>query len=124
MKKIFTLLFLAAILYVGYLAVTMPRDGESTAIENMQSGADEIVNQVTDMYEEYGSAAAKQVDQVIAEKVEQADETLEQITGQADEAIEEAAHSALEGAKQGFIRSLKESANEFWDKLTDEGSEE
>lgn len=124
MKKILTVLCLAVILYVGYLAITLSRDGEDPDIDGIKAEADEIVNQMADMYEEYGSAAAKQVDDAIGEKVEQADEALEQITEQADEAIEEAARSAMEEAKQGFIRSLKESVNDFFDKQADEDAAE
>lgn len=124
MKKIFTLLLLTAVLYIGYRAVSLPRDGENPSIDDIKTGADEIVNQVNDLYEEYGAAAAEQVDEVIGEKVEQADEALEQIVGQADEAIEDAAASAVEGAKQGFIQSLKESASHFFDSLSDENTDE
>lgn len=124
MKKILTLLLLMAILYVGYVTVIQPRGGEDFTADDIKAGADKIVNQVTDLYEEYGAAAADQVDEAIGEKVEQADEALEQIAGQADEAIEDAAASAVEGAKQGFIQSLKESADHFFDTLSDENTDE
>lgn len=124
MKKFLAVLCLAAILYVGFLAITLSRGESELAIDGIKAGADKIVDQVTDMYEEYGSAAAEQVEDTIGEKVEQADEALEQIAEQADEAIEDAARSAVEGAKQGFIRSLKESVNNFFDNLADEDAGE
>ncbi len=124
MKKFLKALCLLAILCVGYLALTRPRDGSGPAIDNIKTGADKIVNQVTDMYEEYGSAAAKQVDDALGDKIEQADEALDQVTEQADEAIEEAVGSAVEGAKQGFIQSLKESVSEFFENLSAHGDQE
>ena len=120
MKKFLAMLCLAAILYVGYLAISLPRGEGDIAIDGIKAGADKIVDQVTGMYEEYGSDTAKQVDDAIEEKVQQADEALGQIAEQADEAIEDAARSAVEGAKQGFIQSLKESVNDFLDGLADE----
>ena len=95
MKKFFRLLCLAAILCVGYLALTQPRDGQAPAIVNIGSEAEEIAGQVKGMYEEYGSAAVEQADQV----------------------IEEAVDSAMEGAKEGFLQSIKESVSSFFDGL-------
>ncbi len=118
MKKILTVLFLAAILYVGYLAISLPRDSGDPSIDGIKAEADKIVDQVTDMYEEYGSEAVKQVDDAIGEKVKQADEALEQVAEEADEAIEQAVDSAVEGAKQGFVQSLQKSVSDFFDGLS------
>lgn len=112
MKKILKLLCLAAILCVVYLAVTQPRDGRTPAIESIESEAEEIVDQVKGVYEEYGSAA-----------VEQAGETLGDVVEQADQAIEEAVDSAVEGAKEGFLQSIKESVGGFFDGLFAEKNE-
>lgn len=118
MKKILTVLFLAAILYVGYLALMLPRDSVDPSIDGIKAEADKIVDQVTDMYEEYGSEAVKQVDDALGEKVKQADEALEQVAEEADEAIEQAVDSAVEGAKQGFVQSLQKSVSDFFDSLS------
>lgn len=106
MKKFFRLLCLAAILCVAYLLVTQPREGRPPAIENIGSEAEELADQVKGMYEEYGSAA-----------VEQADEALGDMVEQADQVIEEAVDSAMEGAKEGFLQSIKESVSSFFDGL-------
>lgn len=106
MKKFLRLLCLAAILCVAYLTFTQLRDGETPAIEDVGSEAEEIVGQVKGMYEEYGSAA-----------VEQADEALGDVVEQADQVIEEAVDSAVEGAKDGFFDSIKESVSSFFDGL-------
>ena len=100
MKKILTVLFLAAILYVGYLALMLPRDSVDPSIDGIKAEADKIVDQVTDMYEEYGS------------------EAVEQVAEEADEAIEQAVDSAVEGAKQGFVQSLQKSVSDFFDSLS------
>lgn len=109
MKKFFRLLCLAAILCVGYLALTQPRDGQAPAIVNIGSEAEEIAGQVKGMYEEYGSAAVEQADEVLGDAVEQADQV-----------IEEAVDSAMEGAKEGFLQSIKESVSSFFDGLVAE----
>lgn len=106
MKKFLRLLCLAAILCVGYLALTQPRDGQTPAIADIESEAEEIAGQVKGMYEEYGSAA-----------VEQADEALGDMVEQADQVIGEAVDSAVEGAKTGFLQSIKESVSSFFDGL-------
>ena len=72
MKKLLTVLCLFAILCVGCLALALPRDGSEPSIDGIKAGADKILDQVTDVYEEYGSAAAKQVDDALGDKVEQA----------------------------------------------------
>ena len=74
MKKFLRLLCLAAILCVGYLALTQPRDGQAPAIENIGSEAEELAGQVKGMYEEYGSAAVEQADEAIGDAVESAKE--------------------------------------------------
>lgn len=107
MKKIFSVLCLLAILFVAYLTFTQPHDNEHPAVEDIESGAEELVGQVEDMYEEYGSAA-----------VAQANEKLGDVVEQADEAIEEAVESAVEGAKEGFFQSIKESISNFFHDLT------
>ena len=107
MKKFMGLLCLLAILCVAYLAFTHPLDSGQPAIADVGAGAEELADQVKDMYEEYGSAA-----------VAQADEKLDDVMQQADAAIEEAVDSAVEGAKEGFFQSIKESINNFFDNLT------
>lgn len=107
MKKLLGLLCFAAILAVAYLAVMQLRDGEAPTADAFEAEAEEIVDQVKGMYQEYGSAA-----------LEQADEKLENAVEQADEAIGEAVESAVEGAKQGFFQSLKESVTNFFNDLT------
>lgn len=107
MKKILSLLCIAAILVAAYLAVTQMRDGEVPAAAAIESEAGEIVDQVKGMYQEYGSPA-----------LEQADEALENVVEQADEAIGDAVESAVEGAKQGFFQSIKESVTNFFEGLT------
>jgi len=124
MKKLLKALCFFAILCVVYLALTQPRDGTDPAMDTIKAGADKIVNQVTDIYEEYGSAAAKQVDDALGEKVEQADEALGQVAEQADEAIADAVDSAVEGAKQGFLQSLKQSVSEFFENLSARDNQE
>lgn len=104
MKKFLKLLCLAAILCVGYLALTQSRDGQTPAIEHIGSEADEIAGQVKGMYEEYGYAAMQQADEALGDAVEQADQV-----------IEEAVDSAVEGAKKGFLQSIKESISGFFD---------
>ena len=107
MKKFIRALCLLAILCVAYFALTQPQSSEKPAIEDIESEADDLVDQVKDMYEEYGSAA-----------VAQADEKLGDVVDQADDAIESAVESAVEGAKEGFFQSLKESINNFFRDLT------
>lgn len=106
MKKFFKLLCLAAILCVAYLAITQPREGQPSAIENIGSEAEEIADHVKGMYEEYGSAAMAQADEALGDVVEQADQV-----------IEEAMDSAMEGAKEGFLQSIKESVSGFFEGL-------
>ncbi len=118
MKKIFSILCLLAILCVAYLAFIQPNDGEPPTIEDVSAGTGEFVDQVKDMYEEYGSAAAAQAEEKLGDVVEQADEKLGDVVAQADEAIENAMESAVEGAKEGFFESLKKSISDFFDNLT------
>lgn len=107
MKKFLGLLCFAAILATAYLAATQFRNGEAPAADVIESEAGEIVDQVKEMYQEYGSAA-----------LEQADERLENAVEQADEAIGEAVESAVEGARQGFFESIKESVTNFFNDMT------
>ncbi len=118
MKKIFSILCLLAILCVAYLAFTQPKDSAKPTMEDIESGTDELVDQVKDMYEEYGSAAVAQADEKLGDVVEQADEKLGDVVAQADEAIESAVESAVEGAKEGFFESIKESISNFFSDLT------
>ena len=96
MKKILGLLCFAAILAAAYLTVMQFRDEGAPAADVIESEAGEIVDQVKGMYEEYGAPALEQ----------------------ADEALGEAVESAVEGARRGFLESLKESVTSFFDDLT------
>ncbi|MDE5939926.1 MAG: hypothetical protein K2H37_12700 [Lachnospiraceae bacterium] len=118
MKKFMSMLCLLAILCVAALTLVQLHDGEKPAIEDVGAGAEELVDQVKDMYEEYGSAAVAQADEKLSDVVEQADEKLGDVVEQADEAIGEAVESAVEGAKEGFLDSIKESINDFFENLT------
>lgn len=118
MKKFFGVLCLLAILCVAYLAVVQLRSGEKPDINDIESGAEELVDQVKDMYKEYGSAAVAQADEKLDGVVEQADEKLGDVVEQADAAIEEAVESAVEGAKEGFFESIKEIISNFFENLT------
>lgn len=118
MKKFMGLLCLLAILCVAYLAFTHPLDSGQPAIADVGAGAEELADQVKDMYEEYGSAAVAQADEKLDDVMQQADEKLGDVVEQADAAIEEAVDSAVEGAKEGFFQSIKESINNFFDNLT------
>lgn len=118
MKKFMKVLCLLAILCVAGLVLTQMRDGEKPAIEDIGSGAEELVDQVKDMYDEYGSAAVAKADEKLGDVVEQADEKIGDVVEQADEAIGEAVESAVEGAKEGFLESIKESIGSFFENLT------
>ena len=107
MRKFMSALCLLAILCVAGLVFTQLYDGENPAMEHIGAGTDELVDQVKDMYEEYGAAA-----------VAQADEKLGDVVEQADEAIGEAVESAVEGAKEGFLESIKESISSFFQDLS------
>lgn len=123
MKKFMSVLCLLAILSVAYLAFTQLQEGDKPAIEDVGAGAEELVDQVKDMYEEYGSAAVAQADEKLGEVVEQADEKLGDVVEQADEAIEEAVASAVDGAKEGFFQSIKKSISDFFKDLTSQENE-
>ncbi len=123
MKKFMSMLCLLAILCVAYLVFTQPRDGGRPGIEDIESGADELVDQVKGMYEEYGSAAVAQADEKLEDVVEQADEKLGDVVAQADKAIDDAVESAVEGAKEGFFQSIKESINDFFESMTSRENE-
>lgn len=140
MKKLAKLICLAAILCVVYLALTaLHEDGEpvmksvdAEISDDMQAQAgnreadqDEErlqtdnaeANEIADRVKAMGEDAFKQADEFIGDAVKKADEKLEDAVEQADKAIGDAVESAAEGAKQGFIESLKESADEFWKSL-------
>ena len=91
----------------GVFALTQPQSSEKPAIEDIESEADDLVDQVKDMYAEYGSAAVAQADEKLGDVVDQADEKLGEVVAQADDAIESAVESAVEGAKEGFFRVLR-----------------
>ncbi len=118
MKKFMSVLCLLAILCVAALTLTQLYDGEKPAAEDIETGAEELVGQVKDMYEEYGSAAVAQADEKLNDVVAQADEKLGDVVEQADEAIGDAVESAVEGAKEGFWESIKESISNFFRDLT------
>lgn len=123
MKKFMSVLCLLAVLCVAYLAFTRSQGSETPVIDDIGSGTDELVDQVKNMYEEYGSAAVAQADEKLSEVVEQADEKLDGVMEQADEAIGEAVESAVEGAKEGFFESLKKSISDFFHDLSSGGDE-
>lgn len=103
MKKLMRILCLAAIACVVYLIFTTPHEEAEPA----------IVNQV----KSFGQEAVKQADAAIGDAVKQADEVIDSAVEQADKALGDAIDSAAEGAKQGFLESLKESASEFWESI-------
>lgn len=138
MKKIFRLICLAAILCVAYLLLTTPRedtapamkiiDGETGEADDQTKDADAETDDVTDQMKAIGQDAVKQANEVIGDAVKQADEAIGDAVKRADEALDnaveqadialaDAVDSAAEGAKQGFIESLRESASEFWNKI-------
>lgn len=123
MKKFLSILCLLAILCVAYLTFAQSLGEGSPDIEDASAGAEELVDQVKNMYEEYGSAAVAQADEKLGGIVEQADEKLGNVVEQADEAIEEAVESAVEGAKEGFFESIKESIGNFFKNLTSQENE-
>lgn len=117
MKKFLRLLCLAAILSVAYLALTTPREGSEPAMTAIDAKTDDVATQVRGMYETYGQGALEKADAALGDAVKQADEALENAVEQVDEALGDAVESAALGAKQGFFESLKESVNEFWEKV-------
>lgn len=131
MKKIMRLICLAAILCVAYLLLTTPRGDAAPAMKAIDAETNETDSEtgdVTDQVKLVGQEAVNQADGVIGDAVKQADEAigdavkraddaLDSAVEQADKALSDAVESAAEGAKQGFIESLKESASEFWEKL-------
>lgn len=130
MRKILRLICLAAILCVAYLALTTPRGEAEPAMQTIDTDTedDAKADDVKDSARTLGQDAVGRADEVISEAVTRADEAIEDVVKQADEVIDnaveqadqaltDAVESAAEGAKQGFIGSLKESADEFWEKL-------
>lgn len=117
MKKILGVLCLLALIYVVYLMVaSQPRDLKpvSASVIDLEMNVDKA----RDKYEEYSSAVAAEAEETLGDAVRQADEKLSSVAAQADEAIEEAVGSAVEGAKEGFLKSMKESITEFFQNLT------
>ncbi len=81
MRKFMSALCLLAILCVAGLVFTQLYDGENPAMEDIGAGTDELVDQVKDMYEEYGAAAVAQADEKLGDVVEQADEAIGEAVG-------------------------------------------
>lgn len=106
MKKLFRLICLAAILCVAYLALTTPRGNVQPAMKTIGGETNEVIGD-----------AVRQADEAIGDAVKRADQALDSAVEQADKALADAVDSAAEGAKQGFMESLKESASEFWNKI-------
>lgn len=102
MKIIMRMLCLLAILCAAGLVFTQMRDGEKPAIEDIESGAEEFVDQMKDMYEEYGSAAVAQADEKLNDVVGQADEKLGEVVEQADEAIGKRSKALWKVRKKDF----------------------
>lgn len=102
MKKLLRLICLAAVLCVVYLVLTTPRGEAEPVMRPIDEALDGAVSRADEAIEE----AVKQADAVIGNAVEEA-----------DKALSDAVESAAEGAKQGFLESLKESANEFWNRF-------
>lgn len=132
MKKIMRLICLAAILCAAYLVLTTPHGDAEPVMKPVDvvpnEDADAETGDVTDQVKAIGQEAAKQADEVIGgavrqadeaigDAVKRADEALDSAVEQADKALADAVDSAAEGAKQGFLESLKESASEFWNKI-------
>ena len=124
MKKLFRLICLVAILCVVYLVLTNPQGDAAPAMKVFDGETGDVTDQVKDI----GQEAVKQADEVIGDAVRQADEAIGDAVKQADEAIgnaveqadkalADAVDSAAQGAKQGFLESLKESASEFLNKI-------
>lgn len=130
MRKILRLICLAAILCVAYLALTTPR-GEAEPVmraieadteddaktDSMKDSARTFGQDAVGRADEVIGDAVSRADEAIGDVVKQADEVIDNAVEQADQALTDAMESAAEGAKEGFIESLKESADEFWEKL-------
>lgn len=117
MKKIVGVLCLFALLYVVYLVVvSQPQDQRPVSADTVDLEMN--VDRARDKCEEYSSAVAAEVEEALGDAVRQADEKLSSVAAQADEAIEEAVGSAVEGAKKGFLNSMKKSITEFFQNLT------
>lgn len=135
MKKIFRLLCLAAILCVAYLAIMAPRGETEPVLKPLETDIDNTAQRSADsadgaepkaggIIEDAVSRAdgviddaVSRADEAIGDAVKQADEVIGSAVEQADQALADAVESAAEGAKQGFVESLKESASDFWKKL-------
>lgn len=124
MKKFFRLICLAAILCVAYLALTTPREDAAPAMKAIEGEAGDVTDQVkaigqdaVKQADEVIGGAVRQADEAIGDAVKRADKALDSAVEQADKALADAVDSAAEGAKQGFVESLKESASEFWNKI-------
>lgn len=124
MKKFFRLICLAAILCVAYLTITTPRGDAKPVMKAINGETGDVTDQVkaigqdaVKQADEVIGGAVKQADEAIGEAVKRADEALDSAVEQADKALADAVDSAAEGAKQGFVESLKESASEFLNKV-------
>lgn len=130
MKKLFRLICLAAILCVAYLLLTTPRGDAAPAMKTIDGETGDVTDQVkaigqeaVKQADEVIGDAVKQADEAIGDAVKRADEALDNAVEQADKALADAVDSAAEGAKQGFMESLKESASEFWNKIFSQDKE-
>lgn len=127
MKKMMRLICLTVIVCVVYLALTTLRgdaepvmksvDAETDAHTDRGMNSDADTDNIADQVKTIGQDAIKQADAVINDVVKRADDAMDNAVEQADKALADAVDSAAEGAKKGFIESLKESAGEFWEKL-------
>lgn len=127
MKKMMRLICLTVIVCVVYLALTTLRgdaepvmksvDAETDADTDRGMNSDADTDNIADQVKTIGQDAVKQADVVINDVVKRADDALDNAVEQADKALADAVDSAAEGAKKGFIESLKESVGEFWEKL-------
>lgn len=113
MKKLVRLICLAAILCVVYLVLTTPRGEAAPVIKPIDEALDGAVSRADEALD----GAVSRADDAIEDAVKQADAVIDNAVEQADKALTDAVESAAEGAKQGFLESLKESANEFWKSL-------
>lgn len=117
MKKLFRWICFAAILCLLYLALTTPRTDAEPVLRLFNTETNETAgqsNEIVDQVKNAGQDAVRQADEMIDDAVRRADEALENAVEQADQVLTDAVESAAEGAKQGFIESLKESVGEFW----------
>lgn len=95
MKKLLTLLCIAAIAVTAYAVVTAPEQEREAAMEAIEAEAGELAGQAQDLYQEYGV----------------------EVVEEANEAINDAMEGAVEGAADNFWESMKQSVAGFFDDL-------